>query len=73
MSPAQSPLTTTPKAPVDPPTPSELRPGDEARAGTPGTGEAICRECGGSGRDPERRRCAACDGTGKVTVGIGGG
>jgi hypothetical protein len=49
-----------------------LRPGDEAAPGTPGTGESICRVCGGSGRDPQQRTCAQCGGTGKVTVGIGG-
>jgi hypothetical protein len=33
-------------------------PGDEAAAGTPGTGENICRHC---------------NGTGKVTEGLAGG
>lgn len=47
--------------------------GDEAPQGTPGTGETICRNCGGSGRDSDRRPCTNCSGTGKVTVGIGGG
>jgi len=47
-------------------------PGDEAPAGTPGTGESICRVCGGSGRDAGGKPCAQCNGTGKVTVGIGG-
>jgi DnaJ-class molecular chaperone len=51
---------------------STMSPGDEAPPGTPATGEALCRICGGSGRDPERRVCEACGGTGKVTVGIGG-
>lgn len=46
--------------------------GDDGPTGTPGTGEAICRDCGGSGRDTERRLCNACAGTGKVNVGIGG-
>lgn len=49
-----------------------MSPGDEAPQGTPGTGETICRVCGGSGRDPERRPCTNCAGTGKVTAGIGG-
>ncbi len=48
-----------------------LNPGDEAPAGTPGTGENICRECGGSGRVGEAV-CPSCNGSGKVTVGVGG-
>ncbi len=50
-----------------------LKPGDEAPAGTPGTGENICRDCGGSGRLAGDGKCKTCDGTGKVTVGLGGG
>ena len=50
-----------------------LKPGDEVPAGTPGTDEALCRECGGSGRTEGGNECRACDGTGKVTVGVGGG
>jgi hypothetical protein len=48
-------------------------PGDEAPAGAPGTGEGICRRCGGSGRTEQGQPCAECGGTGKVNVGIGGG
>lgn len=51
--------------------PAPLNPGDEAPAGTPGTGESICRECGGSGL-VAGAKCSACGGTGKVTVGVGG-
>jgi DnaJ-class molecular chaperone len=47
-------------------------PGDEAPAGTTGTGESICRECGGTGLTGETK-CANCGGTGKVIVGLGGG
>lgn len=47
-------------------------PGDEAAPGSPGTGEGLCRECGGTGRTAEGAKCPACDGSGKVTVGIGG-
>jgi hypothetical protein len=50
--------------------PAPLHPGDEAPAGTPGTGEGICRECGGSGR-LAGALCPACDGSGKVIVGVG--
>jgi hypothetical protein len=48
------------------------RPGDEAAPGTPGTGEAVCRRCGGSGQ-VQGQACPECDGTGQVTEGIGGG
>jgi hypothetical protein len=50
---------------------SPMSPGDEAPAGTPGTGENICPRCAGSGRI-DGARCPVCEGTGKVTVGIGG-
>lgn len=49
-----------------------LKPGDEAPPGSPGTGENLCRECGGSGRDARGNPCPQCQGTGKVNVGIGG-
>jgi hypothetical protein len=48
-----------------------MSPGDEAPAGTAGTGEDVCPDCGGSGQRAGRE-CATCSGTGKVTVGIGG-
>lgn len=47
------------------------RPGDAAPAGTPGTGEAICRDCRGSGRR-DGAPCPTCGGTGRVIEGIGG-
>lgn len=50
---------------------TEMAPGDEAPPGTPGTGETLCRACGGSGRLGDRD-CENCLGTGKVTAGIGG-
>ncbi|TFZ06359.1 hypothetical protein EZ313_06855 [Ramlibacter henchirensis] len=52
------------------PTPP-MSPGDEAPRGTPGTGEDICRACGGSGK-LNGGVCPECEGTGKVNVGIGG-
>ena len=66
-------MTTTPDRPRAPAVPGSppLKPGDEAAAGTPGTGENICPACGGSGRIG-RDACANCEGTGKVTTGIGG-
>ena len=29
---------------------AKLNPGDQAKPGTPGTGENLCPDCGGSGR-----------------------
>lgn len=52
------------------PTPRS-RPGDEAPAGTPGTGEAICPDCEGTGK-LRGGTCPTCAGTGKVVQGIGG-
>lgn len=48
-----------------------MSPGDEAPAGTPGTGEDVCPDCGGSGQRAGGA-CPTCQGTGKVTIGIGG-
>ena len=55
------------QAPSDVP----MSPGDDAPEGTPGTGEDICPQCGGSGREGDGT-CRNCQGTGKVNVGIGG-
>lgn len=46
-------------------------PGDQARAGTPGTGENICPRCRGSGR-VDGAACESCGGSGRVIEGIGG-
>ena len=46
-------------------------PGDEAEPGTPGTGENLCRQCGGSG-EQGGESCPVCGGSGKVIEGIGG-
>lgn len=48
-----------------------LKPGDQAVPGTPGTGEALCPACGGRGTVNDRP-CAECAGTGVITQGIGG-
>jgi hypothetical protein len=53
------------------PQPIPINPGDEAAPGTPGTGENVCRACGGSGRQAGRA-CPECGGSGKVVEGIGG-
>jgi DnaJ-class molecular chaperone len=50
---------------------TEGRPGDEADPGTPGTGEALCPVCSGSGR-VDGETCQNCRGSGKVVEGIGG-
>jgi hypothetical protein len=46
--------------------------GDEAPAGTPGTGEKTCPDCGGSGQRAGRA-CPTCGGTGKINAAVGGG
>jgi len=53
--------------------PGVQKAGDEAPSGTPGTGEALCSRCGGSGRTASGEPCPECKGTGRVTRGIGGG
>lgn len=48
-----------------------VSPGDQAKPGTPGTGEVICRECRGSGT-VNGAPCRNCGGSGKVVAGVGG-
>lgn len=50
---------------------SDMNPGDEAPPGTPGTGEAMCPVCNGSGKR-DQQACPNCGGTGIVIEGIGG-
>lgn len=50
-----------------------LNPGDEAPAGTPGTGDDVCPVCQGSGRLEDAQPCPNCGGSGVITEGIGGG
>jgi RecJ-like exonuclease len=52
--------------------PPGLNPGDEAKPGTLGTGEAVCPECKGSGRI-KSGECPNCGGSGRIIEGIGGG
>ncbi|MBV9930103.1 MAG: hypothetical protein JO013_04070 [Alphaproteobacteria bacterium] len=47
-------------------------PGDEAAAGTPGTGENLCPHCRGKG-EQGGKPCPVCGGTGKVTESLAGG
>jgi DnaJ-class molecular chaperone len=51
---------------------SKLEPGDDAKPGTPGTGENLCPECNGAGRIGDVP-CQNCGGTGIVVEGVGGG
>lgn len=48
------------------------KPGDEAPPGAPGSGEDLCKRCGGTGRIGAEA-CPECNGTGTITAGIGGG
>jgi hypothetical protein len=48
------------------------RPGDQAKAGTPGTGENTCPVCDGQGVI-NGQECENCCGTGVIIEGIGGG
>jgi len=50
---------------------TQVNPGDEARPGTPGTGEDFCHVCGGSGTYGDKP-CTTCGGTGFIIEGIGG-
>lgn len=51
---------------------TDLAPGDDAPAGTVGTGEDICPMCKGGGRI-DGSTCPNCSGKGKITKGVGGG
>ena len=53
-------------------TDAQMAPGDQAPAGTPGTGENVCPRCNGGGR-MDGAPCPTCDATGVVIEGIGGG
>jgi DnaJ-class molecular chaperone len=53
------------------------RPEDDPEPGTPGTGEDICPDCHGTGKQVDKfgkqtdEPCERCDGTGIITEGIG--
>jgi hypothetical protein len=57
--------------PTAAPNVAPMNPGDEAPAGTPGTGENICPVCQGSGK-LRGQSCANCGGTGRIVAGVGG-
>ncbi len=48
-----------------------MSPGDEAPPDSPGAGENVCPDCGGSGK-VDGQTCDTCQGSGKVITGIGG-
>jgi hypothetical protein len=50
-----------------------LKPGDHAAAGTEGTGEDLCEDCGGKGVRQDGSLCTTCEGSGHLIHGIGGG
>ena len=64
------PASPPPTGPITPPPP--MAPGDQAPAGTPGTGETVCPSCGGSG-NLKGQTCPECNGSGRVVGGVGGG
>jgi RecJ-like exonuclease len=45
---------------------------DRVPAGTPGSGENVCRNCAGTGK-VDAKTCPECNGTGKVVTPVGGG
>ena len=64
------------RQPTPSPTPgmaTDRNPGDDAPAGTVGTGEDMCPRCGGSGKVEANQACPDCGGTGIIIQGIGGG
>jgi DnaJ-class molecular chaperone len=61
----------TPRHPAPNDTTPASSTGDEVPPGTPGTGEHLCRACGGTGL-VNGKNCPECEGTGTVTVGVGG-
>ena len=66
-------MSTTPSSGTPGNQDAHLKPGDEAMPGTPGTGEDLCPDCGGSGKKQDGGECPTCEGTGRITQGIGGG
>lgn len=47
-------------------------PGNQATPGTPGTGEAICPRCSGTGRVGSGE-CSDCGGAGRIIEGVSAG
>ncbi|MDT7950226.1 MAG: hypothetical protein RQ966_01865 [Acetobacteraceae bacterium] len=51
--------------------PAPMKPGDEAAEGTVGTGDDVCPDCHGTGKQ-DGEPCTTCAGTGTITRAIGG-
>ena len=58
--------------------PKHHRPEDDPEPGTPGTGEDVCPDCKGTGKQVDQQTgkrsdidCERCDGTGIITEAIG--
>jgi DnaJ-class molecular chaperone len=49
-----------------------MNPGDEVPPDSTEGAPNVCPQCGGSGKDGDRR-CAECGGTGEVVEAVGGG
>jgi DnaJ-class molecular chaperone len=53
-------------------------PDDDPESGTPGTGDDVCPDCAGTGKQVDKktgkqgdRPCERCDGTGIIIQGVG--
>lgn len=66
-------MATSPSSGTPTERPSHLKPGDEALPGTLGSGEDVCGDCSGTGIRKDGSECPTCEGTGRITQGIGGG
>jgi len=56
---------------MSPPDPNEENPHHQSPVVAPGTGEAVCPDCAGTGRLDDGKICPTCDGAGRVTP-VGG-
>ena len=62
---------------MSPKAPKHHRPEDDPEPGTPGTGEDVCPDCHGTGKQVDKmgkqsdEPCERCDGTGIITEAIG--
>jgi DnaJ-class molecular chaperone len=49
-----------------------LSPGSETEPGSPGSDEALCPDCGGTGLSRSGETCPTCAGTGRIIEGVAG-